>query len=95
MRKISTFEVVDGDWLKEYLWRYEEEEDVSNPLLACGVDSNHMQFTLGFPLYVYAYSSIVVILLLVSSPCYVKNEVYDLEGGEEVEADKIAQKSRC
>jgi hypothetical protein len=29
MRKISTFEIIDGDILKEHLWGYEKEEDVS------------------------------------------------------------------
>ena len=27
MRKISTFEIIDGDWLKEHLWLTDEEEE--------------------------------------------------------------------
>ena len=39
LRKISTFELVDGDWLKEYLWRFDLEEKTDYYLQAAGIDS--------------------------------------------------------
>ena len=50
LRKISTFELVDGDWLKEYLWRFDLEEETDYYLQAAGIDSVYFQFTFGFPL---------------------------------------------
>ena len=38
---IATFEVVNGDWLKEYLWKYEEEEELGYYFESAGIDSNH------------------------------------------------------
>ena len=67
MRKIATFELVDGDLLKEHLWKYDEEEEVDYYLLSSGYDSNHFQFTFGFPLYVYAYSIIIALILPITN----------------------------
>jgi hypothetical protein len=33
--------VVDGDLMKEYVWKYNEEEEVSKYLELSGYDSNH------------------------------------------------------
>ena len=63
MRKISTFEIIDGDILKEHLWGYEKEEDVSYYLVASGVDSVFFMFTFGLPLYVLIGSVILAILI--------------------------------
>ena len=40
MRTMATFEVVNGDWLQEHLWKYDEKEKVSYYLQAAGISSN-------------------------------------------------------
>jgi hypothetical protein len=56
MRKISTFEIIDGDIIKEHVWDAEdfEEEDLSLYLQASGYDSFMTMFTFGLPLYILA-----------------------------------------
>jgi hypothetical protein len=40
MRKMATFELVDGDLLKEHVWHFdEEEEDLSVYIESTGYDS--------------------------------------------------------
>jgi hypothetical protein len=61
---MATFELVDGDLLKEYLWNYDEEEKgISVYILSTGYDSRLFQFTFGFPLYVFVYSLVLVTAL--------------------------------
>jgi hypothetical protein len=84
MRRVVTFELIDNDWLKEHLWKYRLEEIVSYYLLLCGIDSNHTQFTIGFPLYTLALS--IVALINISWIQYCRKlcaiRARDFEGGE-------------
>jgi hypothetical protein len=41
MMTMATFELIDGDWIKEEVWKYLKEEKVSFEMEACGIDSNH------------------------------------------------------
>jgi len=64
MRKISTFELIDGDILKENLWEFDlEEEEPSYYLLSAGLDSAFFQFTFGLPLYILAYTMALALVL--------------------------------
>ena len=40
MRKLATFEIIDGDIINDAFWEYEEEEDVDFYLQNSGYDSN-------------------------------------------------------
>jgi hypothetical protein len=64
MRKISTFELIDGTYLKKFLWRiFYEEKGIDHFLLEAGIDSRFYMFTFGLPLYVFAFSLIAVTVL--------------------------------
>jgi hypothetical protein len=41
MRKMATFELVDGNILQEHVWDFDEEEEVELYLEASGYDSNY------------------------------------------------------
>lgn len=90
---MANFELVDGDWIKEYVWKYFEEEDVEDQFIACGYDSNHIQYTMGFPLYIYGWS-LILLAFLYTTQCCVMRKVKsdDLEGGEE---DHKLDKPNC
>lgn len=55
LRKISTFELIDGDIFKEKVWQYEKEEEIDHYLQAAGIDSALFMFTFGLPLYILGY----------------------------------------
>jgi hypothetical protein len=63
LRKMSTFELVDGDWLKEILWKFDEKEEVDFYILAAGIDSEYFMYTFGLPLYIFAACIILSLLL--------------------------------
>lgn len=79
MRKIATFELIDGDIVKEYIWFFDEEEDLDFFLEVCGIDSHVFMFTLGLPLYIFVTNLIILVSILLST---YKAELL-LEGGEE------------
>ena len=56
MRKIATFEIIDGDLIKEHVWQYEQEEDADYYIEASGYDSFLILFTYGLPLYFFAFN---------------------------------------
>jgi hypothetical protein len=67
MRKIATFEIIDGDIIKEHVWGYEKEEEVDYYIEACGYDSYLILFTYGLPLYFLVYNlSILPIIPLIN-----------------------------
>jgi hypothetical protein len=57
--------LVDGDWLKEILWQFNEEEEVDFYILAAGIDSEYFMYTFGLPLYISTACVILSLLLLV------------------------------
>jgi hypothetical protein len=66
LRKISTFELIDGDLLKEGLWHYEDEEDLGDDsyyFISAGLDSRFFMFTFGLPLYILIYSVFLAMAL--------------------------------
>jgi hypothetical protein len=63
LRKMATFEMVDGDTVNDLLWEYEKEEEVMFELQNTGYDSNQFQASFGFPLYVLAYFIVLTIVL--------------------------------
>lgn len=69
MRKIATFEVIDGDLIKEHLWGYEKEEEVDYYLQASGYDSFLVLFTYGLPLYILAYNLLILPILPLINRC--------------------------
>jgi hypothetical protein len=64
MRKIATFEIVDGNLIQEHLWGYDEEEEVDFFLESSGYDSNLFQFVLSLPLYIFGYSAVLLVALV-------------------------------
>jgi hypothetical protein len=38
---MATFELVDGDWTKEHVWKYTLKEKIDRFLIAAGYDSKH------------------------------------------------------
>ena len=56
LRKISTFELIDGDILKEKVWDFDLEEEIDYYLKAAGIDSKFFMFTFGLPMYMLGYS---------------------------------------
>ena len=98
LRKIATFELIDGDWINDLYWQYEEEEDILFQLLQAGYDSNQFWASFGFPLYLFAYS--VALLIILPPINFVKSKIAALkvilslrgsvgllEGGENDEQD--------
>ena len=70
MRKISTFELIDGNLIKDLLWLNEEtknikEKEVGFFLLASGYDSEMFQFTFGLPFYVLTFTIILAAVILI------------------------------
>ena len=63
IRKISTFELIDGDILKEKVWDFDLEEDIDYYLKAAGIESKFFMFTFGLPMYILGYSFGLAILL--------------------------------
>ena len=63
LRKISTFELIDGDILKEKVWDFDIEEQTDYYLEAAGVDSKFVMFTFGLPLYILGYSFGLALIL--------------------------------
>jgi hypothetical protein len=55
--------MIDGDWLKEFLWKFELEEQINYFLLAAGIDSVYFMFTFGLPLYLYAAGLALALIL--------------------------------
>jgi hypothetical protein len=84
IRKVATYEIVDGDLLKENLWKYKLEEKVNYYLKLCGYSSNHFQFILGLPLYFFGLGPVVLLFLIVLN--YFRRltitRAEDFEGGE-------------
>jgi hypothetical protein len=60
---MATFEIINGDWLKDHIWQYKIEELISYYMKACGYDSNHTQFTIGSPLYLFGLTILTILLL--------------------------------
>jgi hypothetical protein len=69
IRKISTFEIIDGDITKEHIWGFDLEEEIDFYLRAAGVDSEYFFNTLGLPLYIVVTSLIMVLILLLINLC--------------------------
>jgi len=95
MRKIATFEVIDGDLIKEHIWGYEKEEKLEYYLLACGYDSHLILFTYGLPLYFITYNLILLVALPLINRCRgpidpgtEPEPEAALEGGDEEECDR-------
>lgn len=92
LRKISTFEIIDGDILKEQLWQYEDEEDLGDDgyyFISAGLDSRFFMFTFGLPLYVLAYTVVMALALpAINYIRYTKDACRvadDFEGGDDEE----------
>ena len=92
MRKISTFELIDGELIKQELWindstRQIEEKELDYYLQAAGLDSEMFQFTFGFPLYVLILSFFLFIVLpfinCIRNGCPEALTLEKLEGGEQ------------
>ena len=101
MRKISTFELIDDSILKKHLWKTNEEEvGIDHFLVEAGIDSRYFMFTFGLPLYILAFSLVVLIILGVVNALRDKEclgrlavgdyevDAEDLEGGESDEEIK-------
>lgn len=69
LRKISTFEIVDGDWIKENVWQFDEEESVDMYFLEVGYDSVFFMFTFGLPLYIFAACLLMAFTLPLINQC--------------------------
>jgi hypothetical protein len=69
IRKISSFEIIDGDILKENIWDFDLEEEIDFYLRAAGVDSEYVFNTLGLPLYIFVIAMILAPLLLLVNLC--------------------------
>lgn len=104
LRKISTFELVDDDWLKENLWNFDLEEEIDYYLQAAGIDSVYFQFTLGFPLYVFFTCILCALILPLINLCIrtdcdynpAISELNDMEGGaDENTIPVVPQKKTC
>ena len=96
IRKISTFEIIDGDILKENVWGFDLEEEIDFYLQAAGVDSEYFFNTFGLLLYIFIIALIMVPILLIFNycrrRCSIKDESVkaseeeapaDFEGGEQ------------
>ena len=70
MRKIATFELIDGEFFETYIWKYDFKEDVDYYMEAAGIESSLFMFTFGLPLYIF----LLCIVLAVTIPLinYVK-----------------------
>jgi hypothetical protein len=90
IRKISTFEIIDGDIMKENVWGFDLEEEIDFYLQAAGIDSEYFFNTFGLPLYIYVIALIMAFILLPLVLLCRKNRCSgekpaDLEGGEQDE----------
>ena len=89
---IATFEIIDGDIIKEHLWKDEGEEEEINPYFEdCGYDSQIFQYTFGLPLYIFAWSVVLLCTLPTLTrliDCIRKPKVTNGTGAE-VEADVV------
>lgn len=64
MKKMATFELVDDSIVKEALWEdFDMEEEVSFWMENSGYDSNQFQFSLGFPLYCFGLSVLLLFMI--------------------------------
>jgi hypothetical protein len=64
IRKISTFEIIDGDIMKENIWGFDLEEEIDFYLRAAGVESEYFFNTFGLPLYIFVIALIILAPLL-------------------------------
>jgi len=62
LRKIATFELIDGDIVKGW-WAYEKDEEVDFYVQEAGYDSYVFMFTMGLPLYIFTINVILLALL--------------------------------
>jgi hypothetical protein len=60
---MATFEVVDGQWFKDYLWKFKVEEEIDYYKESSGLDSKFYMFTFGLPLYLFWVSTALSIIL--------------------------------
>ena len=77
MRKISSFEIIDGDWTKEYIWQFrKEEKEIDFFITAAGIDSYLYMFTFGLPIYLFTlavfYALIAALFSLNCNKCKAK-----------------------
>ena len=62
--RLATFEVIDGDFIKEKVFGLEENEEVDPFFEMIGFDSKKFPFIVGLPLYTYlVYMAIFIIIL--------------------------------
>ena len=87
MRKIATFELIDGVIVKENIWLFDEDEDLDFFLQICGIGSHIFMFTLVLPLYIFAGNLLILIGILIFT-CKSTLKQGILEGGEKEHDDK-------
>jgi hypothetical protein len=64
LRKISTFEIIDGSIMKKDVWGFDvKEKDIEHSQLEAGIESRMAMFTFGLPLYILAIAIILAIFL--------------------------------
>jgi hypothetical protein len=70
---MATFEAIDGSWLKEYVWHFNETseaEEIDFYRQASGLDSEYFMFTFGLPLYPFWICVVMGFILPFSHAMY-------------------------
>jgi hypothetical protein len=88
-----TFELVPGELYQEYMWNWNEAEKLNSKQERVGLDSRMFMLSMGFPFYVFAISTILLVVALVLTCIVIAQRRWDdraiqKEGGEEDNQEK-------
>jgi flagellar biosynthesis/type III secretory pathway M-ring protein FliF/YscJ len=88
-----TFELVPGDLYQEYMWNWNEAEELNRKQEGVGLDSRMFMLSMGFPFYAFAISIVLLVVAIVLTCIVIAQRRWDdravqKEGGEEDNQEK-------
>ena len=71
---LCTFEVIPGEFWKDYIWNWTEKEELSKKLEYTGLDSRIFMLSMGMPFYIFALSLPFLLVAIALTYCYCRRD---------------------